>query len=153
MTDRIRRRAVRIALGSTLAALVGATAACDAPAPSGRVVPGGDPGRGRVALRAHGCGGCHVIPGVPEARGAVGPSLAGLATRTHIAGRLTNSPLNLAAWIQSPRSIDPGTLMPELGVSDAQARDIAAYLYSLGPFPSVPPPRWPPVSHETGTRR
>ena len=36
---------------------------------------------------------------------------------THIAGRLTNGPLNLMAWIQSPRSIDPGTLMPDLGVS------------------------------------
>jgi cytochrome c len=148
MTDRIRRGTIRIALGSLLAALVEATIACDVSPRPGRVVTGGDPGRGVVALRAHGCGGCHVVPGLPEARGAVGPSLVGLATRTHIAGRLTNGPLNLMAWIQSPRSIDPGTLMPDLGVSKDQARDIAAYLYSLGP--PVPAPRWPPLSRESG---
>jgi cytochrome c len=150
MTRPVRRRgAGRAALGSLLAAVVGATIACDgAPAPR-RVVPGGDPARGVVALRAHGCGGCHIIPGLPEARGAVGPSLAGMATRTHIAGRLTNGPLNLAAWIRSPRSFDPGTLMPDLGVSEVQARDIAAYLYRVERPPSVPPPRWPPVSPAT----
>jgi cytochrome c2 len=138
-----------------VAAVIGLTLGCDgspAPAPR-RVVSGGDPARGVVALRAHGCGGCHLIPGLPEARGAVGPSLAGLATRTHIAGRLTNGPLNLVAWIRSPRAVDPGTLMPDLGVSEVQARDIAAYLYSVGPQPTVAPPRWPPVSHETEPRR
>jgi hypothetical protein len=38
--------------------------------------------------------------------------------------------------------------MPDLGVSEVQARDIAAYLYSVGPLPPVAPPRWPPVSQE-----
>ena len=139
-----RRRAVRVALGALFAAIVGATLACDVSPAPGRVVPGGDPAGGIIALRTHGCGGCHVIPGLLDARGAVGPSLAGLATRTHIAGRLTNVPLNLVTWIQSPRSVDPGTLMPNLGVSARQARDIAAYLYSIGPHPAVAPPPWPP---------
>jgi cytochrome c2 len=129
-------------------ALAAATLACDRSAAPAVKVPGGDPARGVVALRAHGCGGCHVIPGLPEARGAVGPPLVGLATRTHIAGRLTNGPLNLAAWIRSPRAIDAGTLMPDLGVSEAQARDIAAYLYSVGPRPAVSPPPWPPISRD-----
>jgi cytochrome c len=134
-------------LGALLTAIAGATA-CDAPPTSGRVVPGGDPARGIVALRAQGCGGCHVIPGLPETRGAVGPPLAGLATRTYIAGRLTNGPLNLVAWIRTPRSVDPGTLMPDLGVSERQARDMAAYLYAVGPAPPVTPPRWPPISDD-----
>jgi cytochrome c1 len=33
-------------------------------------------------------------------------------------------------WIEHPRAINPQTAMPELGVTPAQARDIAAYLYS-----------------------
>jgi cytochrome c len=140
------RRRLRSALGALLTTIVGAATACDLSPTPRRVVPGGDPARGVVALRAHGCGGCHVIPGLPETRGAVGPSLAGLATRTYIAGRLTNGPLNLVAWIQSPRALDPGTLMPDLGVSEGQARDIAAYLYSVGPAPAATPPRWPPVT-------
>jgi cytochrome c len=148
-----RGGATRVALATLLAAIGGATLACDVSPAPGRVVPDGDPARGVVALRAHGCGGCHVIPGLPEARGAVGPSLAGLAMRTHIAGRLANVPLNLVTWIQSPRSVDPGTLMPNLGVSARQARDIAAYLYSIGPHPSVAPPPWPPISRETDMRR
>jgi cytochrome c len=148
-----RRHADGVALGALFAAIIGATLACDVSAVPGRVVPGGDPAEGIIALRTHGCGGCHVIPGLPEARGAVGPSLAALATRTHIAGRLTNDYLNLMTWIQSPRAVDPGTLMPNLGVSERQARDIAAYLYSIGPAPSVTPPPWPPVSHDTDMRR
>jgi cytochrome c len=139
-------RRVRVALVALLIAIGGATLACDVQPGSERVVTGGDPQRGVVALRAHGCGGCHVIPGLAEARGTVGPSLAGLVTRTHIAGRLTNTPLNIVAWIRSPRSLDPGTFMPDLGVSDHQARDIAAYLYSFGPHPAELSPRWPPVS-------
>jgi cytochrome c2 len=139
-------RAARITL------LVGAAIGCAGP-PAGPDVTGGDPARGAAALRAHGCGGCHTIPGLAEARGAVGPPLIGLALRTHIAGRLTNTPLNLVAWIRSPRSIDPDTLMPDLGVSGPQARDIAAYLYRSGPPPPVPPPRWPPVSQPGETSR
>jgi cytochrome c len=148
MTRRVQGRAVRMVLDTVMAGLAVVTIACDAPSKRALVVPGGDPDRGRVALRAYGCGGCHAIPGLPEARGAVGPSLVGLANRTHIAGRLTNGPLNLAAWIKSPRSVDPGTIMPDLGVTAEEAWDIAAYLYSRGPLPSVPPPRWPPVSNE-----
>ena len=146
-------RAARHGRALLIAALIAGTIGCDGRPASRNVVPGGDPTRGVAALRAHGCGGCHLIPGLPEARGAVGPSLAGLAMRTHIAGRLVNIPLNLVAWIRAPRSIDPGTLMPDLGVSEAQARDIAAYLYSVGPQPTVPPPPWPPVSREVGTVR
>jgi cytochrome c len=147
-----RRQAGGISFVALLMAIGGATLGCDASLAPGRIVPGGDPARGVIALRAHGCGGCHVIPGVAEARGAVGPSLAGLVTRTHIAGRLTNTPLNVVAWIRSPRSVDPGTLMPDLGVTEGQARDIAAYLYSVGPHRQEPWPVWPPVAGESTER-
>jgi cytochrome c len=94
-------------------------------------VPDGDAGRGVAALRRHGCGGCHVIPGVAEARGRVGPSLAGFASRPYIAGALPNRPLELIAWIRNPQAVHPDTLMPALGVTLADAHDIAAHLYRL----------------------
>jgi cytochrome c2 len=94
-------------------------------------VPGGSPQRGALELRQYGCGACHAIPGVPGARGAVGPPLAGFAGRAIVAGSLPNTPENLVRWIRDPQGIAPGTAMPNLGVSVADARDIAAYLYTL----------------------
>jgi cytochrome c len=96
-----------------------------------REVPGGDAQRGQQAIERYGCGACHAIPGVPGARGAVGPPLGDLADRSIIGGRLSNTPDNLSHWIQDPQSVDPGNAMPNLGVTAADARDIAAYLYSL----------------------
>jgi cytochrome c1 len=44
---------------------------------------------------------------------------------------LPNTPENLLAWIRSPQTIDPGNVMPNLGVTALDAADIAAYLFSL----------------------
>jgi cytochrome c len=99
--------------------------------PVAHVVPGGNAARGAGALEAYACGGCHVIPGVPDATGPLGPSLAGIALRRELAGGLENTPENLMRWIQNPLEIDPGTGMPDLEVTDGDARDMAAYLYTL----------------------
>lgn len=101
-----------------------------------RTVHDGDAGRGRAAIERHGCGACHVIPGVRAARGIVGPSLTDFARRPYVAGTLVNNTFNLVAWIQDPPAIAPGTVMPRLGVSEAEARDIAAYLYRGAPHPA-----------------
>jgi putative membrane protein len=92
---------------------------------------GGDPERGKQVMRQYGCGTCHTIPGVAGATAAVGPPLDKLATRTYLAGRLTNSPENLLKWIREPQSIDPRTAMPNMGVTESDGRDMAAYLYTL----------------------
>ena len=94
------------------------------------VVPGGDVERGREQIVAVGCGACHVINGIPGARGQVGPALTGVASRAVIAGVLPNTPDNITRWIADAPSISPQTAMPNLGLSQAQARDIAAYLYA-----------------------
>jgi cytochrome c len=94
-------------------------------------VPGGDPGRGHHLVETLGCGGCHTVPGVRNARGNVGPPLTAFGDRRFIAGMLANEPENLVHWIQHPQSVVPGNAMPEMGISEAQARDIAAYLYTL----------------------
>jgi cytochrome c2 len=92
---------------------------------------GGDPERGRLALRQFGCGTCHRIPGVAAARGDVGPSLAGVGSRVYLAGRLPNTPENLAHWIRAPQAIDPRTAMPDMQVGEAHARDMVAFLATL----------------------
>ena len=92
---------------------------------------GGSPEEGRVEIRRFGCGACHTIGGVPGANGKVGPELNGVAGRAYIAGVVENSPQNIVSWIMNPKAHSPTTAMPYLGVSESQARDIAAYLYSL----------------------
>lgn len=96
-----------------------------------RALTGGDPDRGRAAIVRRPCGGCHQIPGIRGAKGKVGPSLAGFSGRLYIGGRLSSTPTNLVRWIQDPHSVDPQNVMPPMGIGEAEARDIAAYLYTL----------------------
>jgi cytochrome c1 len=91
----------------------------------------GNAHHGRELISSYGCGACHMVPGVHGARGLIGPPLYYIANRTIIAGQLPNTPENLTRWIQHPRSVEPKTAMPELGVSSAEAYDIAAYLYTV----------------------
>jgi cytochrome c len=95
------------------------------------VATGGNPDHGRELIRSYGCGACHVVPGIQGAHGLVGPPLFYFGQRTMIAGELPNSPGNLALWIQHPRAVEPKTAMPDLGLTEDQAYDIAAYLYTL----------------------
>jgi cytochrome c len=94
-------------------------------------VPGGEVDLGRKAVERYGCGACHVVPGVRQARGRVGPRLVDLRSQGFIAGVLPNSPENLIRWIQAPRDVNPLTAMPNLGVTEEEARHIAAFLYTL----------------------
>jgi cytochrome c len=99
--------------------------------PSVVELTGGDPGAGREAITRYACGTCHEIPGIDGANGMIGPSLAGIADRTVLAGQLPNRPDNMIRWIRDPQSALPGTAMPDLDVSEKDGRDIAAYLYTL----------------------
>ena len=94
-----------------------------------RQLTGGEPSRGAAAIGRYGCGSCHDIPGIRNARSTVGPPLAGIASRTYLAGRVPNSPADMMRWIQHPQKIEPGTAMPEMQVTEQDARDITAYLY------------------------
>ncbi len=96
-----------------------------------RHVDEGVPERGVDAIARYGCGSCHAIPGIERAVGRVGPPLTFFARRVFIAGQVPNTPDYLVRWIVMPQSIEPGTAMPNLGVTDGDARDIAAYLYTL----------------------
>jgi cytochrome c len=98
--------------------------------PANRVVPGGDAKRGKQWLNTMGCGGCHQIDGVRNARGRIGPPLTAFSERTMIAGEVANTAENLVRWICNPQAIEPGTAMPNLHISEEIARDMAAFLYT-----------------------
>lgn len=97
-----------------------------------RTVAGADVAAGREAIVRHGCASCHAVPGVRGVGGvasAVGPPLEGYAARRYIAGTVANTDENLIRWIQDPQAIRPGSAMPNLGVNETDARNIAGFLY------------------------
>lgn len=94
-------------------------------------VSGGSNRAGREAMATYGCGSCHVIPGIAGATGQVGPDLGKVAVRATIAGKFPNDPAIMARWLRHPKAMIPGSGMPEQGVTERDARDMAAYLYTL----------------------
>jgi len=82
-------------------------------------------------MRTYGCASCHTIPRVSGVETTVGPSLAGEATHAYIAGVTPNTPENMISWIMNPPAIDDKTAMPNLHVNATDARDIAAFIYTL----------------------
>jgi cytochrome c2 len=91
----------------------------------------GNPVRGKIALEQYACASCHVIPGVIAPPGRVGPTLVNMGDRSIVAGLLANTPEKMVAWIRHPQKVSPGTAMPDMGVSEQDARDMAAYLEKL----------------------
>lgn len=113
-----------------VAAVSAMLAACgDEPQP--RRVAGGDIDTGRRLVEQYQCASCHVIPGAAGASSRAGPALAGFGKRSYIAGRIPNTPDGLIAWLIDPPARKPGTMMPDLGVSETEARHMAAFLYTL----------------------
>lgn len=122
-------RAVSLALALALWALGPAGLSAAAQEKAGPSL--GNAARGQRLLDQYQCGSCHTIPGVPAAGGRFAASLQGFGARSYIAGRLVNRPQTLARWIEQPQALVPDTLMPSMGVSPADARDMAAYLLEL----------------------
>lgn len=92
---------------------------------------GGDSKRGATLIADLGCGACHSVPGVPGARGHVGPPLDNIGERTIIAGILPNTPDNMITWLRAPQSVVPGNAMPNMELNEHDARDVASYLATL----------------------
>lgn len=131
---RVRRRRFAAAAAVVAGVACALAAGCADPptAPPSVVTGGGDVGRGKAAIEAHGCVACHVIPGIEQAQDSwVAPPLMRYARRGYVAGVVVNNEENLVRWIMDPKAVNPGTAMPDLGVTELEARDIVAYLYSL----------------------
>jgi cytochrome c oxidase subunit II len=84
---------------------------------------------GEKLFTAKGCVGCHSLQAVNAPKGMVGPNLANVGARSYIAaGTLKNTDENLAHWIRDPQGIKKGVLMPNLGVTAAEAQALVAFL-------------------------
>jgi cytochrome c len=132
LAARLPRATAALLLALALAALLGA--GCrdrEAQRAAAALTGGGFPERGAEAIRRYGCHTCHTIPGIRGADGLVGPPLTGMASRVYIAGMLPNTPENMILWIRHPRQVNERTAMPDMNVTEPDARDIAAYLYTL----------------------
>ena len=86
--------------------------------------------RGKELIDKFACTACHAIPGC-ERGGSLGPSLAGIGSRPQISGRVPNNMSTMTAYIVDPSSVDPPTRMPPVGATEAEARDIAAFRFTL----------------------
>jgi cytochrome c2 len=127
---------VKPALPMLLAWACLASAGCDlsrTPTFDDKHVLHGDVAQGRalVANGRFGCAACHAIPGVDSPKGVAGPPLHGMASRAFIAGQLPNKPDVLVGFLRDPPAFVASTGMPNVGLTAGQARDIAAYLYTL----------------------
>ncbi|QOY96800.1 c-type cytochrome [Massilia sp. UMI-21] len=94
-------------------------------------VPGGDAQQGLRLTTQYQCGACHTIPGVQGAAGDQGPSLEHVGRLSYIASGVPNQPANMVRWLRVPHAVRPGTEMPSMGLTEQEARHIAAFLYTL----------------------
>jgi cytochrome c len=121
----------RVILCGFAALLIGLSACNQRLERAASAMTGGDPGRGKAIIRQYGCVSCHTMPGIAGANALVGPSLEHIASRMYIGGVLLNTPENMLRWLQNPPAVDPLTAMPNIGVTEADARHMAGYLYTL----------------------
>lgn len=99
-------------------------------APPAEPADGSPAAKGRDVFRASACIGCHTIRGVSA--GTIGPDLTHVGSRRTLAGgMLPNSPQALARWLKDPPAVKPGSLMPDLRLSDPDVAALVAYLTSL----------------------
>lgn len=107
--------------------------ACKSESPSPAPPPVvGNADRGRTLIAQYACNVCHVVPGTQGPQGALGPSLAGVASRPTISyGVVQNTPDKLQRFIRNPAALNPGSSMPPVGLPEKDAQDITAFLLSL----------------------
>jgi len=122
---------MRLAAAAAALSLPLGLCACADKTDAPRPIAGAEAVRGLAVIERVGCAACHRVPGVDWPKGTVGGSLAGFADRSLIAGRLPNQPDVLVRWLRDAPSLSPETGMPPMPISDADARDVAAYLYTL----------------------
>lgn len=107
-------------------------AACREEVPAVVGVGGGNPVRGRKLVESrYACTSCHSIPNSGGAAALAAPPLDHIAVRKLIAGKLPNNPPNMMRWLQNPEDAVPGASMPDLNITEKDARDITAFLYTL----------------------
>jgi len=87
---------------------------------------------GRQLYQSLACASCHTGLSSPRQSVAVGPDLGHVASRSMLAaGVLPNTPAGLTRWLRDPQAVKPGSLMPNFHLTDAELRQLTAYLETL----------------------
>ncbi|MGH9347818.1 MAG: c-type cytochrome [Vicinamibacterales bacterium] len=102
-------------------------ASSDEFAPSVAVPPAGSPASGKAIVESVGCLGCHVVEEMD--RSAAGPRRT-FGQPLQAVGSKTSQAW-IYDWVRDPRHYSPDTYMPDLRLTDREAADVAAYLFSL----------------------
>ena len=120
--------------GLPVLALVAACQATPAAPTEAPVALGPEASEGKSLFVSRGCVACHRAPNVPEAQGTIGPNLRGVgnpSSHPKIAAVTDNTPDNMVRWLMNPQAVKPGTAMPSIGLSEADARKLTAFLETL----------------------
>lgn len=86
-------------------------------------------GPGRDLFTSKTCNNCHTVAGLSNS--TVGPELTRVGSHTQIAGTVPMTKGNLVKWVLNPPGVKPGTTMPNLGLSEADASALADWLLQL----------------------
>lgn len=120
------RMRVRVESDSAFQAWVALQTGGPAPLDSGSLA-----WQGKQIFSRQACIGCHQMEGVAAAVGQIGPNLSHVGSRTTIAaGLYDNTSENLRRWVTDAPEMKPGSLMPQMLLSDAELDAIVAYLQS-----------------------
>jgi cytochrome c oxidase subunit II len=85
---------------------------------------------GKTVFSRSACVGCHTIRGVST--GTLGPDLTHFGSRGLFgAGLWPTTVEHVVAWLKDPPALKPGSKMPNLHLTDAEAQALAVYLTSL----------------------
>lgn len=82
---------------------------------------------GAMLFEQKSCSGCHMINGKGSA--GPGPDLSHIATTPY--DSLGNSAADLKTWLQDPAAVKPGTIMPQLPLTQSELDSLVAYLLTL----------------------
>jgi cytochrome c oxidase subunit 2 len=90
----------------------------------------GEAGEGAALFRQKGCASCHTVNGYSA--GELGPDLTHLQQRKVFAGATFElNEQNLRVWLRDPPGEKPGSLMPNLELSEDEITKLIAYLETL----------------------
>lgn len=128
----------RLAISASDARDLAAYLVPDDDPPPGAAAPelaGADLGKGRQLLESKACGSCHAFTGVAPIAASAPPAMDPKEfARGHKLApdlRVTRDRMpaaRLLAWLKDPKAVKPDTAMPKIPLTDAEARDLAAYV-------------------------
>jgi cytochrome c2 len=107
---------------------------------------GGNPDRGKKVVETVGCLACHVVGEHVQVREERGTSYDIAPELTRVGSKVKAD--WLYDWVKNPRHYNPTTKMPNMRLTDQEAKDVVAYLMGLKDASSPEVPRLDMISEQ-----